>query len=60
MTTYASIPDIRGRGVSPDAADDAAVQAAHTRATRMVDIFTGRNFLKREATYRIDGNGTEL
>ena len=59
MTTYALVQDIRGRGVSQDAADDVAVQAALARATRMVDIFTGRDFLKRESTYRIDGNGTE-
>ena len=59
MTTYASLQEVRGRGVSPDAADDAAVQAALTRATRIVDIFTGRDFLRRETTYRIDGNGTE-
>ena len=57
--TYADIADIRGRGVTPDVADDAAVTAALERATSMVDIFAERDFLKREETYFIDGNGTE-
>jgi hypothetical protein len=59
MTPYASIQDIRDRGVTPEAADDQAVERALDRAARMIDAFTGRDFLKREATYRIDGTGTE-
>ncbi|MFN3485190.1 MAG: hypothetical protein ACK44W_06885 [Planctomycetota bacterium] len=59
MTPYASIQEIRDRGVTPEAADDAAVEQALDRAARMIDAFTGRDFLKREAAYRVDGNGTE-
>ncbi|MGQ9589936.1 MAG: hypothetical protein ACUVYA_06540 [Planctomycetota bacterium] len=59
MTPYASIQDIRDRGVTPEAADDQTVEQALDRAVRMIDAFTGRDFLKREATYRIDGNGAE-
>lgn len=56
---YASIQDVRSRGITPEQADDATVQAALERATKMVDIFTGRDFLKREKTYNVDGDGTE-
>lgn len=59
MSAYCTLQEIRDRGVTADAAPDDAVGKAIARASRMVDIFTGRDFLKREATYRIDGNGTE-
>lgn len=59
MTAYCTLEEIRDRGVTVEVAPDDAVEKAIARATRMVDIFTGRDFLKRESTYRIDGNGTE-
>jgi len=54
---YASVQDMRDRGVDPSAADDAAVEQALARATVIVDSYCGRDFLKREETYLIDGNG---
>lgn len=57
--SYATIQDVRDRGVTPEAAEDAAVQAALDRATVMIDAFTGRDFLGREQTYLLDGDGTE-
>jgi len=59
MTTYCTLQEIRDRGVTPEAAPDADVEKAIVRAKRAVDVYAGRDFLKREATYRIDGNGTE-
>ncbi len=59
MTSYCTLQEIRDRGVTPEAAPDESVEKAIARAARAVDVFTGRNFLKHEATYRIDGNGTE-
>ena len=56
---YATIQDVRNRGITPEQADDAAVQAALERATKMVDIFTGRDFREREETHEVDGDGTE-
>lgn len=56
---YASIQDVRSRGITLEQADDAAVQAALERATKMVDIFTGRDFREREETHEVDGDGTE-
>ena len=56
---YASIEDIRARGVTPEAADDAAVLRALDRATNMIEAFTGRDFRRREETYLVDGDGTE-
>ncbi len=59
MTTYCTLQEIRDRGVTVQAAPDEAVEKAIGRATRMVDAYAGRDFLKREATYRTDGNGSE-
>jgi len=56
---YASLEDIRGRGVTEQAAPDEAVQKALDRATRAIDAFAGRDFHKREAVHLVDGNGTE-
>jgi hypothetical protein len=60
MTAYCTLQEIRDRGITVEAAPDEAVERAIARATRMVDVFTGRDFLKREATYLLDGTGTEL
>lgn len=59
MSAYCALQEIRDRGVSAEAAPDETVEKAITRAGRVVDVYAGRDFLKREATYRIDGNGTE-
>ena len=56
---YASLQDVRDRGVTPQAADDAAVLKALDRATTMIEAFTGRDFRRREETYLVDGDGTE-
>jgi len=58
MHTYATIQDIRDRGISEDVSDE-AIQIALERAAIVIDGFTNRDFLKREAAYSIDGNGTE-
>jgi len=54
---YASVQDIRDRGVNETSADDAAVEKALARAAVIIDAYCGHNFLKREETYLIDGNG---
>lgn len=59
MSGYCTLQEIRDRGVTVVGAPDDAVQQAIARATRVVDVYTGRDFTKRETTYRIDGNGTE-
>lgn len=59
MSGYCTVQEIRDRGVTDQAAPDDAVEKAIARATRMVDAYAGRDFLKRETTYRLDGNGTE-
>ena len=59
MSAYCSLQEIRDRGVTVEAAPDEAVEKAIARATRAADVFAGRDFSKREATYRVDGNGTE-
>jgi len=55
--TYATIQDMRDRGVTPEQAGDDAVTRALLRATIVVDAYCGRNFWKREQTYYLDGNG---
>jgi hypothetical protein len=59
VSTYCTLQEIRDRGVTVDAAPDESVEKVIARATRAVDVFTGRDFLIREAIYRVDGNGTE-
>ena len=59
MNAYCTLQEIRDRGVAPEAAPDEAVEKAIARATRAADVFASRDFQRREATYRIDGNGTE-
>ncbi|MBI2931816.1 MAG: hypothetical protein HYY16_09205 [Planctomycetes bacterium] len=59
MTAYCSLQEIRDRGVTVEAAPDETVEKAIARATRVADVFAGRDFLKRDATHRVDGNGTE-
>jgi len=54
---YASVQDMRDRGVDPTAADDVAVEQALARATVVIDAFCGRDFWKREETYKLDGKG---
>ena len=58
MEFYASVQDIRDRGVDEDAADDLAVARALTRARVAIDAYCGRDFLRREETYHVDGSGT--
>lgn len=59
MSAYCTIQEVRDRGVAPEAASDEAVGKAIARAGRAIDAYAGRDFLKREATYRVDGDGTE-
>lgn len=59
MSDYCTVQEIRDRGVTDQAAPDEAVEKAIARASRMVDAYAGRDFLKREATYRLDGDGTD-
>jgi len=55
--TYASVQDIRDRGVDETAANDAAVEQALARALVIIDAYCVRDFLKREETYKLDGTG---
>ena len=57
MHMYASVQDIRDRGVGQDAADDMTVTRALGRATLVIDGYCGRDFLRREETYHVDGTG---
>ena len=57
MQMYATIQDIRDRGVSEDVADDMTVTRALGRATLMIDGYCGRDFWRREETYLVDGTG---
>lgn len=60
MTTlYASIQDVRARGISFDAATNAQVFTALERATRMIDLYTARDFRARDRIVRLDGAGAE-
>jgi hypothetical protein len=54
---YAKTKDIRDRGVSEDVADDLTVTRALDRARVVIDSHCGRDFLRREATYLVDGTG---
>jgi len=55
--TYASVQDIRDRGVDASAADDTTVNRALLRAGIVIEAYCGRDFRKREETYRVDGGG---
>ena len=55
--TYASVEDIRDRGVDASTADDLTVLRALLRAGIVIEAYCGRDFWKREETYRLDGNG---
>ncbi len=57
MEKYATIQDIRDRGVSEDVADDMTVTRALGRATLMIDGYCGRDFWRRDETYFVDGTG---
>ena len=57
---YATIQDMRDRGVAEDAADDAKVQSALERACVAIDSYCGRNFKDRQETYHLDGTGRRL
>lgn len=57
MQKYATVQDIRDRGVSEDVADDLTVTRALGRATLMIDGYCGRDFWRREETYLVDGTG---
>jgi hypothetical protein len=59
VSGYCTVQEVRDRGVTDQAAPDDAVEKAIARTTRIIDAYAGRDFLKREATYRLDGNGTE-
>jgi len=54
---YASVQDIRDRGVDPASAEDQAVEQALARAAVVIDAYCGRDLVKREATYKLDGKG---
>ncbi len=57
MQKYATVQDIRDRGVSEDVADDLTVTRALGRATLMIEGYCGRDFWRREETYLVDGTG---
>ena len=57
MHHYATVQDLRDRGVSDEAADDSAVLRALGRSTIVIDSHCGRDFLLREETLRVDGSG---
>jgi hypothetical protein len=59
VATYASLQDIRDRGVDQADADDAAVERALARATLVIDAYCGRDFWKRDETYLVDGTGKD-
>jgi hypothetical protein len=60
MTTpYASVQDIRDRGVPDTQATDPEVGTALGRATLLVEAFSGRDFWKQTKTVWLDGNGKE-
>jgi hypothetical protein len=54
---YATVQDIRDRGVTEDVADDPTVTRALSRARIVIDAYCGRDFLRREETYLVDGTG---
>ena len=54
---YASIGDVRDRGVSFEDATNAQVLTALERAVRMIDAFCGRDFRARDRLLRVDGSG---
>jgi len=56
---YATIQDVRDRGVSFEAATNAQVFTALERATRMIDSYAGRDFRARDRIVRVDGSGAE-
>ncbi len=56
---YATIQDVRDRGVSFEAATNAQVFTALERATRMIDSYAGRDFRARDRIVRLDGSGAE-
>ena len=57
MQKYATVQDIRDRGVDPNVADDLTVTRALGRATLVIDGYCGRDFWMREETYLVDGTG---
>jgi len=54
---YATVQDIRDRGVTEDVADELTVLRALGRARLVIDAYCGRDFLRREETYLVDGTG---
>ena len=59
MDTYASVQDIRDRGVTTDMASDPEVETALARATLQVEAYAGRDFWQHLRTVKVDGSGTE-
>ena len=57
MDRYATVQDMRDRGVSEDVADDLTVLRALGRATLVIEGYCGRSFSRREETYLVDGTG---
>jgi len=57
--SYATVQDMRDRGVTPGAADDPAVERVLDRAKVTIDAYCGRGFLLREETYFVDGTGKQ-
>jgi hypothetical protein len=58
--TYATVQDMRNRGVTVEAADDAKVQSALERACILINAYCMRNFHERQETYLVDGTGRRL
>jgi hypothetical protein len=56
VDTYATVQDMRDRGV-PGEVEDIDILRALARARLVIDGYCGRNFLRREETYLVDGTG---
>ena len=56
MNTYATVQDMRDRGV-PDEVDDLEILRALARATVVIDAYCGRDFFMREEAHLVDGSG---
>ena len=59
MDPYASIQDMRDRGVTTETATDDELEVALSRGTLLVDAFCGRDFGLHEKIVLLDGNGKQ-
>lgn len=56
-TGYCTIQDLRDEGVTISQASDDRLQVLIARASRRIDLYTGRWFEPRAKTYLLDGKG---